>query len=389
MNLLIGTNEFQYASVKYSGAQKPPRSVVLDKLEIGFSQWGAINASFNLNRHDGYKMQRPTDYDSLLDDASQIPVILYDTSQRRATQTNAEIIILHILLHGQSQGESTANMTSPVDRIDGANPDRKLQSTRETMKANSDRVIDFRAQLGRPGDKAVLFKDEVERLHLILDALWEKTLPGSTATEIWKPSFSQHRLNGWEYLSLVNSPNAKYLPPRSVDLGGSNGGWHQYAKDVRALVLFGSDFGDTYCPTMRDSLCPGCLQPPRGDCSLAIRTDVVNELFEQQGCHQDRARLTDNGWTLQASEDPFKPCSKKCQGIRTVALVQRLGRGKSKFVHQLPENGVMILGKVTPSFHTRVFGRILPPGLKHPSKEMLPPLTAQGRGPLRQVSGCP
>lgn len=273
-------------------------------------------------------------------DASQLPVILYDTSLKRARQTDAENLILHILLHNQNNGQFAVNLPTLVDKINGAMPDRAQDSTRDAMKANADRVIGYPTQLGLPGNKAVFSKDEVERLHTDLDAPWEKIL-----SEYQNPSLvgqvgTQHQVQGWEYMSLVNIP--KYMPPRSIDLGKSSDGWCQYSKDLRALNLFGSNFGDFFYPIQQDTLCGAFLSFPKGDYSLSIRADTVQSLFEQQTCHQDLECLTDNGWTLQASKDPFKACDKDCRGDRIVSLVSR-ARKKFHSLTSFSESGVFVV----------------------------------------------
>lgn len=149
--------------MQHSSARKPSPSWKVGKLELGFSQWAAINAELILGRHEGYRAQRPITCDVLLDEASQVPVILYDTTQRRATQTNAEELILHILLHRQSKRPGFPN-TANRGAIEGAAPDRRNKSTRDTMKANAERIVGSSAQLRQPGDRPIFFKDEVERL---------------------------------------------------------------------------------------------------------------------------------------------------------------------------------------------------------------------------------
>ncbi|KAJ4422967.1 hypothetical protein N0V82_002361 [Gnomoniopsis sp. IMI 355080] len=111
------TDKFDFASVKFSSARAPSRFVEFDKLEVGFAQWGAMNLGLTMGRNEGYRAQRPTDYESLLEDASQLPVILYDTQLKRARQTDAENLILHILLHQQSKGKFAATMPNVVDKV--------------------------------------------------------------------------------------------------------------------------------------------------------------------------------------------------------------------------------------------------------------------------------
>lgn len=383
--LTIGTSQFDYASVQYSSAEKPPPALKIDKLEVGFSQWGQINAGITLGKHDGYKTQRPDNYDALLDDAREMPIIIYDTLKKRAVQSNAEDFILHVLLHRQIR--SPANKAG-ASLLHAASPDRRIKSTRDTMKSNAETVVGLYTQLGQPGKRPLYFKDEVNRLYTTLDALWDMTLPDSLGSDLFKFKFSQNRVNGWEYMSLIKE-SVKYLPPKSVDLGRANGGWHRYAEDVRALTLFASGFGDIYQPSKPDAMCPTCLSPPSTDCALTVRVDAVIRLFEQQGCQQTRTQLTDNGWTFQAEEDPFRACGKNCQGLRMVRLVRRPTGGISHFVHRLPEDGVILVGKPVRSMVRSLFSHILPPQTVANTAPKRAILATTGGGHLQQSTGGP
>lgn len=359
--LTTGTDQFQYASVKYSGAQKAPSFWKIEKKwEIGFSQWGSGTGALALGKYDGYKTQRPDNYDAILDEASSIPVIIYDTRSSQATQANAEDLILHILLHRQRRHPAVANKNTcnPVDVIKCATSDRRLTSTRETMKLNAEKVIGYHTQLGKAGDKAVFFKDEANRLYTTLDALWDRSREPS-ASDFWKINFSQHQVIGWEYMALIDQ-SIKYLAPKSIKQGGTgSGGWLGYAKDVRAVNLFVNGFGDIYAPSNPGSLCSRCLSLPKDNGALAIRVGAILRLFEQQGCQQTRARLTENGWTIQADEDPFRHCEWYCRGSRVVDLVQRPAQGTSHFVHKLPEDGVILVGRTAQSTWKRILSRAL------------------------------
>lgn len=347
-NIPTGTDQFQHGNVRQSSATKPRKWLEIDKLTLGFSHWVTVGATIAVGTLDGYRAQEADNYDyvDLLDDARELPVILYDTAQSRATYTNGEDIILQTLLHRRSIEPSFNDKTNPVSVIHGANPDRSFRSTRDAMLVNADRVVAFRAQLSEPGSKAVLFKNEVKRLYETLDGLREKMFPQTSGTEKWRLNLGRHRINGWEYMSLVNKLTYKCLLPKSVGLGSIHGGWYKFARDSRALVLFASNLGDTLQAAQPESLCSKCLTLPRSDNALTIRVTAAKKLFDNHQSERYPSRLSEGDWTLQAAEDPFKSCQHACRGPKTVALVRRPGRDGPHFKHHLPLNGAIVIGKV-------------------------------------------
>lgn len=237
------------------------------------------------------------------------------------------------------------------------------------MHSNAERVIATRTKLRDPGKRQVLFKNEVERLFNILDGLHGQTMSQSSSSELFKvhlrgPRRGRRRIHGWEYMRLVDHPNHRDFDPKCVYLGSSSGLWSEYAKDANALVLFASGFGDIVQPVVPTDLCARCLSLPKDQDFLIIRVDTLETLFNQQGCSEDRARLTNNGWTLQAVDDPFRRCEDANtqpgpRGVgehyggsdhhRLVQLARKVSRNKLPFTHQLPPTGAIVIGDPGPN----------------------------------------
>lgn len=350
--------------MKYSNAQEPPRFIGFDnKLTIGFSQWATLAGSFAVGKYDGYRAPRsPADesYEDLLDDARDMPVILYDTTQKRATQTNAEELILQLLMHRQYKAQSGGE-----GPIKAAKADRQIKSTRETMLDNAERTFAIRTKLRGPGAEPILFKKEAAKLFDTLDGVYGQTTSQSASSNLFKkhlcgPHRGSRRINGWEYMALVNYSNVRGLKPRCVYLDSSSGLWSEYAKDLGALVLFGSNFGAIIQPLNPESqTCARCATLPKDRDFLTLRVDTVETLFEQQGCDEDRARLTGNGWTIQGADNPFKQCYDAQTGehreichssdYRVVQLVKQAPRDKHPFPYKLPPTGAIVIGHPGPN----------------------------------------
>lgn len=331
----------------------------------------AVNTTFAIGKYDGYRAQRPVDddYEMLLNDARDLPVILYDTTQREAVQTNAEDLILQVLLHKQdSQNKSQYDKISNTSKhsrqqpnrqeITGAVADKSIRSARQTMINNAERVIANRIQLQSPGEKEILFKHEVDRLYNVLDGVRGQIISQGSSSQSMKIHLGLHRgkrrLLGWEYLALVDYSTHQGLKPKCVYLDSSSGPWTEYAQDIQALVFFGSNFGNPVQPLHPETFCAECQTASKGRDCLTVKVETLEALFEQQGCSEDRLRLTDEGWTIQSMVDPFVKCddtttgasqARGCGKVRVVRLIKKAPRDKSHFIHKLPKGGAIVIGE--------------------------------------------
>ena len=140
-----------------------------------------------MTKDDGIFSRRRDDYEAILDDARETPVIFHDTEYQRAYRTNVDDLILHTLLHRRQINAATTTTTASsqsttpgieegeitlkIDDLEFANEDRKVFSARDALIRNADRVFALRHKSGSELEKTY-FKDEVKLLHSTLDALW-------------------------------------------------------------------------------------------------------------------------------------------------------------------------------------------------------------------------
>lgn len=345
------TAEFDYQSVRYSKAGNPSRWPQIDKLVIGFTHWGSLAADFTLGRMDGFQNQRPDDYDTVLDDAKSMHIILHDTTHKCAFQTNAEDLILHILLHRNQlspPNSGSSLLKKGVEDLQFANADRRKISTREVMLNNREKKISFRHQFSSSELQAIHFKDEVKSLWSAIDGLWANSYADSSKS--LKLNFDRgHVVSGWEYMQMVE--NSRTIHPKSITLGKSCGEWNHYAKDIQAVVLFGGNFGDILQPASPNTLCSGFRLLPKDKCYLALRTDTLETLYDRQGSLEDQKKLTGSGLTLQVPKNLFKPCDHRkppngniCCSHRVMSLVSQSALGKNHSPVRLQTNGAIIIG---------------------------------------------
>ncbi|KAH6884908.1 hypothetical protein B0T10DRAFT_550784 [Thelonectria olida] len=313
---LLGTELFEYASVRYSEARIPSKHAQVDKFVFGFSQWVTLTADISLGRRDGVFNQRPDDYETLLNDARSTHVILHDTFHKRATQTNAEDLILHLILHRKrlpkpvhEEVEAPGVEESELgEALEVALPDRGAKSTRQVMRTNAERIVSLRRQFSSAEPETRRFKNDVKLLYSTIDGLWAHNYAGGGGAKPLKLGFDLgQNVQGWEYMDVLE--DSRWMSPKSINLQRSSGNWHQYAKDIRALVFFGANFGEVLLPALPAAICPGFTSLPKDACYLGVRVDALEYLFHRQGSLDDQKKLTDSGLTIQGHADLFKPCT--------------------------------------------------------------------------------
>ncbi|KAG5793111.1 hypothetical protein H9Q69_007849 [Fusarium xylarioides] len=326
----------------------PPRRAQVEKLQFGFSQWGTITAEVAIGKKDGYCCQRPDDYDALLDDAKNTHIILYDTAQRRAAQTNAEDLILHVLHHQRNNKSKDTHSNTPYQGqdIDFAHPDRRVTPTREVMLRNAERVFCHRRQFSSSDLKPCLFKHEFKSLYTTIDGLWAQDYVNQKSHAMRLSLSLKPSISGWEYMDLVES--RRWIPPKSVNLRKKCGRWNEYARDIQALILFGSGFGDILRAAQPSSVCPALTSVPKDHFCLGVRVETLERLFTVQGSLADQSKLTTNGLTLSGSNDLFKAndetAGQRCCPRRLVQFIKpALRKGKDASL-SLETNGAVIIG---------------------------------------------
>jgi len=266
-----------------------------------------------VGKRDGFQRQRAEDYETLLQDARDTHVILHDTACQRAYQTNAEDLILHMLHHRRDSSPPSSQQVGgsgkPTSTISFTQPDRRIRTTREVMLENADRAFSAPRSLsdGKLGLK--FFVEEVEMLWSTIDGVWAHTYASSEGKHpLWKfdLNFGQ-AVCGWEYMDLMNK--SRHMDAKAVQLSKTCGRWNEYARDIKAVILFGAQLGDVLTPIQPNTVCPTFSSVPRNSCYLAVPVRTVEQLFDRQGASQSQMRLTSSGLAMKGSERVFHACS--------------------------------------------------------------------------------
>ncbi|RYP68153.1 hypothetical protein DL770_008488 [Monosporascus sp. CRB-9-2] len=347
MASLAGTADFEYEAIQYSKANIQSRRPQLDKVTAGFTQWAQITGEFSLGKKDGFRRSNELDdYEMLLDNAKSTHVLLHDTTHRRAYQTNVEELIHHIIHHRKKLDPSRKK-----NDLEFADVDRRARATRQVMHNNAEKVLFTRPQISGSALKERRFKEEVKLLYSTLDGLWAQVYEcESKSLKLGLPFKQTTSTSGWEYMDVVG--NCRRMSPKTIELRKTCGRWNDYAKDIQALVLFGANFGDILKPASARTICSNFSSLPKNECYLAVRVDVLKDLFNQQGSLEDQEKLTPSGYTLDGSKHLYRDCNDvrhrkgdPCTNRRVLRIVKRSTLGHVPIPLEL--EGAVIVGGIS------------------------------------------
>ncbi|KAH0536252.1 hypothetical protein FGG08_006859 [Glutinoglossum americanum] len=308
----LGTSNahYDYNSIVYSGTSRESTpELVFRGLGLGFSKIGVGTANFDYRTRQGvYNTEKSNSYKTTLEDANGLHVILHDTRDKRAWHTNAERLILHMILHRYYRNSFEIDKRpvyiEPADENAGV-------SVRDAMWKNANTALFRDWKAGKDEETVWRFREMFEELLRTLEKLQYEETTVRTRPKIrlsWDPRGS---ILGWEYMDLVERKRQLHL--KSTKVEATFGKWPYFARDIGAVVLFGSGFHEILEPKEPDQLCCGFQTLPHGRGYLAMDISVLRALHISEGSPGDQARLTPTGFTWQRSTHVFERCNKTSQ----------------------------------------------------------------------------
>lgn len=345
---LIATNYISYENVGYSKTNKSSRLMVnITGGSVGFSYFATGTVTYSIGKHNGpYTAERSNFYEDILDDARQIHVVLQDMEQRRAWQTNAERAILHIIMHRQAK--VTYKVDGSIVELQTADPGDP-SSVRKAMLDNATRIITHDQCMKENMVQAKLFKDVVGELYYIFEGLEAKSDEISTEGIKLGLDWRKHT-QGYEYMELVQRKHRVQI--KEAELRKTCGNWPDYARDISAVILFGTNFGEVFKPSNTAHLCQAMKQAPTQKDYLIVELSALSDLYTEHGCHEDQSQITATGMRWHRSQHIFESCERhKSRGREVVCKCQRIQQfvpkeysGSVTLPGALHDSGAVIFG---------------------------------------------
>ena len=332
----LGTSDrHHYLNMDYSQAKDAQAHLNLAGGSMGFQQFGLAQLDFTLGPKEGKcHYQRSGPFRSIVSASEKTPVVLYDSTDRRAWLIPASDVMLHIAQNRSCLEPFTFDGKPVLFQRGG--------SAKETLLRN--------ASLSLSDQESYCFRDMIMSIwslleYLIAQNVHQDQLPGKPIKATW-----QDTLFGFEFKAIVEERSP--LRQKEVTLKKSNGGWPNLIQDIDALVLFANGFGDLIYPddTGNDrSLCHSWRTAPHSQDYLVAPVRVLLDLYNVAGHRLDRKYLTSTRlqWHRGTSR-LFEPCPTphlfQCHCSRLQQIVSERAMGTVIAPGSLEEDGAVIFG---------------------------------------------
>ena len=336
--VMLGIPEANYDHIEYSGASKLSSGAKVSGATVGIQQIGLGQLDFALGKKDGkFHMKRQGSYRRIINAAEKMPIVLYDTFEKRAWLVSAAAVLLHIVHHRYSKQKSShgEKMLQPPS----ANPQDLKESVRKAL-------LDNKSSKMFENEKETL-QDTITDLWHIFDALIDQNVEKDNEDGISVSMNFRKRLRGWEYMAVVDDHSPFHR--KEVKLQGTCNNWPELAREIDALVLFASEFKDIIKPIQNQSnICDSWSRMPKKKDYLGTTVSTIERLYEVAGCKSSREYLTssklrwDKGLSLIT-----EPCSntsaRQCDCNRLQSITSS-SRGVIK-PGNVPLEGALIFGQ--------------------------------------------
>lgn len=302
----LGTVDAAYGDIDWSSAGEARRSIRFSGTELGFQNVLTGKVNFVMGAKDGrLHFERRGPFQKMVNCAENTPVALYDVDDGRAWLVPALDVMLHIV---QTQHHTRSyNVGGKVVDIVSADPRESNRCTardavlrNETRKLYEDHTAD---------GKDYTFKDTIIDIWSQMERLKVKDDQIESCPGIVLHGTLRSKLQGWEYMSLVQEKNYRR---KEVNIAKSSGGWVDLIDDIDCLVLFGTGFQDIIKPSSTyGKLCTRWMTLPKSKDYLAAGVPMLELLYAEAGSRISRKHLSTNHLQWHRGSSLFEPCTGK------------------------------------------------------------------------------
>ncbi|KAH7369731.1 hypothetical protein BKA65DRAFT_486888 [Rhexocercosporidium sp. MPI-PUGE-AT-0058] len=284
-NIYLGTKEMNYAGMSFSRAMTPTPRMELSGLSVGLGssimgQGGptaVANFTIGKRRRNEYSQQREEDFEFELRKTKDMPILLYDTSSRRAWLVPAISVILHLAHVYAHIFPSQVTLNNKRITLPYAEPSSDCGAAAlKTILDNHALVISQSGITKQTRTFLGLIREIYFSLMLVVDK--DSARAPASRTSIRRRAF----LSGWELKAIVETPS--FPQDKECPLLASSGGWFEVSSSV--LVLFCDGLGEVIRPCeggRRNFLCERWRGVPAGKDYLAASVGMLMVLSERCG----------------------------------------------------------------------------------------------------------
>jgi hypothetical protein len=334
VHIHLGTKDMAYDRIGFSQANPPGRNPEFSGFSFTFSlpKFGGPSATANFTVPKRLSLTREEHcYEHILSYGSTMPLILYDTSDRRAWMVPALSVILH-MIHIWA---FLQKKNFPALRV----ADLPYAKAAWDIGREAQEVIyeysSLQLYVSKDGDKPYLLKDLVHRY-------WSE-LESVIGAEKDHHSSGDH-LTGWNLMELVTrDPFSRAKAPATTEFKGN---WNGLASDPNMVVLFCHGLGEVIVPsTDTQKLCRIWKSVPTKEDYLTASVKCIKHWSQRFSGPEYCSKLGHTlFWQPSPEVQPFADCShderSPCQRVQE--LVRKCSRLQS--TDGLELQGAVIFG---------------------------------------------
>lgn len=332
-DIILGKPELDYDCISYSKCEVAKSIVRIPELTLGVQHIvsGAVKVSVG-SKLSKYHLPRTGPYYSIINCASRTPVLLFDTDarDRRAWLVSASQLMLHIAQHRNISGDFTFGGKAIYIPFEG--------SAEDTLKKCVSMILSDADNY--------LFKDMILGIWSIIEYLIDQKVQRDSSPD--GEVALRDLLYGFEYKAVVEQRSPFHL--KQTHVAKTSGGWPKLVRDIDALILFGSGFGNVILPRMNESrsLCHKWQTLPQEKDYMATTVSMLDDLYDVAGCGLDHEYLTSTKLQWHRGSSLFEHCetprSYICSCNRLQQIVPKLAVGKAVRPGKPPSDGAVIFG---------------------------------------------
>lgn len=309
-------------------------------------------AEFSLGRKDkSPSIRRHATYFESLSGLSSSYLVLYDTLDHRAWLSNGLHTLVHLLraslkedLKGDFSDECLLNYEELEDDLgDVTRPEttvKFLKNRRNLEQPLFPGLDEIRTEHTTAADGETTTMQHrtstttrlKDRVNQIMDVLWQLIDHQATLdilTSAVPIRLPRSKLEGYRFMDVATrravTPRAVYL--RAFDGAGKS--WVDFVRAIRAVTLFGENFGDLIQPHSGSSgpdMCSRWMMVPKGRDYLVVSGYDLARILRQEGSAASSPIKLAPGIFWTPSDSAFKSCNCDDRGdneVGTQTLVQQ------------------------------------------------------------------
>lgn len=331
----LGDENMAYENIDYSTADEFRLAVNINSVALGVQQIGVGQIEFTIGAKDSRShFKREGTYSHLLNVATRMKVLLYDTCEKRAWLVGADEVILHIIRKRHSSEPFTFE-SEEVRIIAG-------ETAKKTLLLNQKLV------LLEDDERPETLRAMVSRIFSLLEFLIDENVRRDRGPETTVSTHIGYELAGYEFMAITEELSPYHR--KQCTISKTSGGWTSLVEDCDALVLFASGFEDLICPA-KDilGLCHKYGTMPKEKDYLATKVELLLDLYHVAGCRLSREYLTRSGLCWHREALLFEPCTSprsfQCSCKRLQRIVSKKSLGTIESPNLLTGKGAVIFGR--------------------------------------------